>query len=1339
MPGLSSFKTISNRFKNFILATAFVGTQLIVPYIATGTASAAGLITFGSQFQNEVYPPGSNNWTTGQLSGYSELDWVKFHFQLNTASPNTSGTMYIDYDTGSCSFFTNEFDLITQQSGPLNIGLGSNTPLYNNQNKIVSYRQFLNVNFTGASTSTAYDAYFRLHLSQTAGNCKGSNTGVRLGVPSSNQGDFDSVGAKNLPMSANEVLSNPDLTIQKVVEGGSAVASDFYFTTDKTLSGTVNGTLVTDQNEFHIATTSSQTGSVKVEGVNPDGTINITEHPAAGTTANQYALDYNATVAANANQGCTVITNNDGSYTLQAVVAASTNTPTNATCTFVNKLKRSTLTLVKKVTNDNGGTQKADQWTLTAQHGTDPAVVSGKGSLEQGSTTATSTATTDPADVAANTAYKLSESGPDGYAVSKDWSCDGGQFDTNADTITLSGGDSVVCTIENDDIAPSLTLNKILIKDNGGTASESAWTLHANGSSQSPTNLSGPGAAGNTDVVSGSNFKADTYTLSETGGPSGYSASAWTCTNGVTVNENSQITLSNGQTTVCSITNNDIAPTLTLLKTVTNGYGGDATANDFPVYIGQTLSSWGDSHTLNAGNFTVSEDTSAVAGYSAGDWGGDCTANGSVTLGVGENKTCTITNSQLPASINGYKYEVDANGIGTTPLKDWTIYLLVNGQTVTSTTTNDNGYYSFGNLDWGTYSLAECTTTDVCTGWTQIYRPSDTTTVDGDSLTSPNNNFGNFENAAIKGYKWNDLNGDGKHQSNENKLSGWTITLYDVQNNVIGTGPTDSTGHYAFTNVAPGTYKVCETSQNGWQQTFPATQDQCHHVTVTKSGKTYYRNFGNQGHGTLTVVKNVDDGFGNVTSDASGWTWGYSGTYQTASSEEASSINTVTVPADSYTINEDQQSNYHFTSVACSNNEDPFSVDQAETTNVQISAGDNVVCTFTNTRNTGYISVTKYLNPEEDNGLFDLQVNGHTEYADASDGDTTGNIKVVTGGTNNVSELAGTNTDMANYDSVWYCYSPDRFYIYGEGAVSDDFGVNYNNQHVYCYFYNIRHASLTVVKDAMPNDPQPFNFKLEQYSPCVELSSQTLTNLSQINESCDGYTTVDSFQLVDNTDPSQASKTESLSAADFYSESEGITYRITEADTPGWVLTGLDCGDVEASYDGSSVLLTVYPGQNITCTYTNTKLAKVTVVKDAQPDSLQAFNFTSDLTGKSADFSLTDSTTLPGMGSKSFDGLMPGTYHISESAVSGWTLKDIDCGDATMTQDGSGIALTVSAGDDITCTFVNAKNPGRVLGASTELPNTGQGTLISLVAGLSFISLAVAARWFGRKSQASTI
>ena len=50
------------------------------------------------------------------------------------------------------------------------------------------------------------------------------------------------------------------------------------------------------------------------------------------------------------------------------------------------------------------------------------------------------------------------------------------------------------------------------------------WTLTATGTGGSPTNISGT-----TPVASGVGFKADTYTLTESGGPSGYTASLYSC------------------------------------------------------------------------------------------------------------------------------------------------------------------------------------------------------------------------------------------------------------------------------------------------------------------------------------------------------------------------------------------------------------------------------------------------------------------------------------------------------------------------------------------------------------------------------------------------------------------------------------------------------------------------------------------------------------------------------------------------------------------------------------------------------------------------------------------
>jgi uncharacterized repeat protein (TIGR01451 family) len=47
------------------------------------------------------------------------------------------------------------------------------------------------------------------------------------------------------------------------------------------------------------------------------------------------------------------------------------------------------------------------------------------------------------------------------------------------------------------------------------------------------------------------------------------------------------------------------------------------------------------------------------AGYSAGTWGGDCASDGSIDLQVGDNKTCTITNDDLPPELKIVKTAMD--------------------------------------------------------------------------------------------------------------------------------------------------------------------------------------------------------------------------------------------------------------------------------------------------------------------------------------------------------------------------------------------------------------------------------------------------------------------------------------------------------------------------------------------------------------------------------------------------------------------------------------------------------------------------------------------------------
>jgi hypothetical protein len=155
----------------------------------------------------------------------------------------------------------------------------------------------------------------------------------------------------------------------------------------------------------------------------------------------------------------------------------------------------------------------------------------------------------------AGTQFTVTETGVTGYTGSVGT----GAGDACSGTVAAAG--VYVCHVTNDDNPPSLVLNKIVSNTHGSTKVESAWTLTANGGTAGT--LSGPGASGSSDVVSGTDFKKGTYALSESlnaqaPGIGTYTASAWSCVrNGGAPVSGSSITLELGDNAVCTITNSD--------------------------------------------------------------------------------------------------------------------------------------------------------------------------------------------------------------------------------------------------------------------------------------------------------------------------------------------------------------------------------------------------------------------------------------------------------------------------------------------------------------------------------------------------------------------------------------------------------------------------------------------------------------------------------------------------------------------------------------------------------------------------------------------------------------
>nr|WP_240977636.1 VWA domain-containing protein [Planctomonas sp. JC2975] len=202
------------------------------------------------------------------------------------------------------------------------------------------------------------------------------------------------------------------------------------------------------------------------------------------------------------------------------------------------------LTLVKTVQNTHGGSAAPGDWTLTA----DP----GDNDFGLTSQSVTGSSTGEVVWLRPGQPYTLSESGPDGYDLSA-LDCTIGTDPVlralPGDTITLQQNQYGVCTFENVDRPAHLTLVKEVHNEHGGTATASDWTLSATG----PSTISGTTG---TDAVTNAPVVAGTYTLSESG-PSGYSASAWTCTGGDI--SGTALTIAYEADVTCTITNTDQA------------------------------------------------------------------------------------------------------------------------------------------------------------------------------------------------------------------------------------------------------------------------------------------------------------------------------------------------------------------------------------------------------------------------------------------------------------------------------------------------------------------------------------------------------------------------------------------------------------------------------------------------------------------------------------------------------------------------------------------------------------------------------------------------------------
>ena len=326
--------------------------------------------------------------------------------------------------------------------------------------------------------------------------------------------------------------------------------------------------------------------------------------------------------------------------------------------------------------------------------------------------------------------------------------------------------------------------------------------------------------------------------------------------------------------------------------------------------------------------------------------------------------------------------------------------------------------------------------------------------------------------------------------------------------------------------------------------------------------------------------------------------------------------------------------------------------DGSDPSSIGLSAGETVTCTFSNQKD-AFIIVEKQTLPDGDQQVFDFDLSYGDLDADLSDGQT-----------DNSGDLdPGTYSAWENVPAGWDFTSA----ICSDGSPVNAISLQ-AGETVTCVFTNTKRGHIIVDKVTDPaEDPQSFSF--------------TTTGA--------GYS---GFSLTD------------VAAPDNQEVASGA-YSVVETVPAGWDLTSATCdqGETPASLD-------VGPGETVTCSFTNTKLGKITIVKDADPNDCKDFSFAG--TNGLGNFVLDDDTGLTECivdptnqpQSKMFENLAVNTsYTVTETVPNFWTLTSpVTCtgvDSSQITQVANGISINLLPGNEATCTFVNEKiSPTRTQG-----------------------------------------
>ena len=304
---------------------------------------------------------------------------------------------------------------------------------------------------------------------------------------------------------------------------------------------------------------------------------------------------------------------------------------------------------------------------------------------------------------------------------------------------------------------------------------------------------------------------------------------------------------------------------------------------------------------------------------------------------------------------------------------------------------------------------------------------------------------------------------------------------------------------------------------------------------------------------------------------------------------------------------------------------------------LDVGPNEEITCTFTN-KKLGKIIVEKQTLPNGSTQSFTFD----TDYGD--------NFNLTDDGTNDSGPLQPGNYSVAeiNIPAGWDLASATC----SDGSDPDSIDLAFNET-VTCTFNNRQRGTITIVKDAIPDDPQDFAF------------TTTGAGLSPFSLDDDGNTGND------------------LSDTKVFSNVVPGAYSVTETNPLEWELTNLVCSGTSGSTGvqaGSTANINLTPGGSVSCTFTNTKAGHIIIDKVTDPSGdPQSFEF--NPSWSATNFSLTDQATPKDSGELKF-----GVYSVVETVPAGWDLTSATCSDGSPVS-----AISLQPGEIVTCTFTNTK------------------------------------------------